>query len=181
MGPFSVADTSGNCPRCAGRDGPRLAGGHGIGLGRSDAAEARFALRTHAPRALSHPRHGPRQQAGSRAKRRALVRGPRHDHARVGGILIHPAGPGVGDPGHRRVLGARCAEEITRSYRYQDSCWEWLEWLRSRRGLGRPERVSLEEVSIAVLRIRGMLPASQCRQEREAAPLFGAHGMTVEW
>ena len=57
----------------------------------------------------------------------------------------------------------------------------WLEWLRDRRGLVRPEWVSLEEVSITVLRIRGMLPASQRRQERGAAPLFGAHGMTVQW
>ena len=71
--------------------------------------------------------------------------------------------------------------DMTIPYRYQDSRWEWPEWLRSRRGLVRPEWVSLEEVSITVLRIRGMLPASQRGQEREAAPLSGAHGMTVQW
>ena len=70
--------------------------------------------------------------------------------------------------------------DITRPYRYQDSRWDWPELLRSRRGLVRPEWVRLEEVSITVLRVRGMLPASQRRQEREAAPLFGTHGMTVQ-
>ena len=69
----------------------------------------------------------------------------------------------------------------SRDRRYQESRQEWLEWLWRNRGLVRPEWVSLEEVSITALRIRGMLPASQRRQEREAAPLFGAHGMTVQW